>query len=376
MKIIHIITDLNKGGAEFALFRLLKFASENDNLNNHIVVSLTPNGYFENEIEKIGYLVISLDFNKNKFKNCIKLFKIIKKEKPNIIQTWMYHSDLLGGVIGRLLNIKKIYWGIHHSNLSFKANKTTTYFLFKLLSILSYFVPHKIIACSKISIKVHKALGYKDLFIYCPLGYDFSEFDFNQEKRKNLRNSWKVDNNDFLAGIVSRWDSQKDIHNLISAISIVQKNNNSIKYVIVGKNLDFENIDFANLLNKFNLDKSKLIILGQSNDVQSIYSAIDLLMLSSRGEAFPNVLAEAMLCERNCLSTNVGDVPQILSTNNLIVEKENSQEFANGIISAYNLWKNNTFDYYSNGKENRNYIKNNFSISNMYKNYVIAWNLS
>jgi hypothetical protein len=80
-----------------------------------------------------------------------------------------------------------------------------------------------------------------------------------------------------------------------------------------------------------------------------------------------------MLCERNCLSTNVGDVPEILSTNNIIVEKENSQEFANGILSAYDLWNNSRVDYFNNGIKNRNYIKNRFSISNMYKNYQIAW---
>jgi glycosyltransferase involved in cell wall biosynthesis len=267
MKILHIITDLDKGGAEFALFRLLKFARENDKINEHIVISLTPNGYFEDQILKLGYLAISLDFRSKKFYSIKKLFLIINNERPEIIQTWMYHSDLIGGVIGRVLGIKRIFWGIHHSNLSLKANKLTTYLLFKLLSKISYSLPYKIIACSKISIEVHKKLGYKDLFVYSPLGYDFNEFEFNEEKRLSFRNYWSLGSDDFLAGIVSRWDSQKDIHNLISAISIVQRRNYSIKYVIVGKNLDYDNIDFVNLINKFNIDRRSFSKCSSRGDV-------------------------------------------------------------------------------------------------------------
>ena len=117
-----------------------------------------------------------------------------------------------------------------------------------------------------------------------------------------------------------------------------------------------------------------MILLGQTNDVQGILSSFDLKILSSRGEAFPNVLAEAMLCERNCISTRVGDVEEILNHTNWLVNKENSKELSEAILSAYSKWKNNNQLYINNGVSNRNYIISNFSISKMYNNYLNFWN--
>jgi glycosyltransferase involved in cell wall biosynthesis len=373
MKIAHVITDLNKGGAEFALFRLLRYASQSDNLNTHIVVSLSANGYFENEILKLGFKVHSLDFNKNKFANIIKLYKLIKLEKPDVVQTWMYHSDFIGGLVARSLGIKNVLWGIHHSNLTIKANKISTFILIRVLAFLSFFIPKKIVACSKYSIKIHKRVGYKDIFFYSPLGYDFLEFKFNDDKRTFYRNKWKFKNDDFVVGIVARWDSQKDIKNLISAFSMLQEFNTFIKYVIVGNGLNESNADFLDLITSFRINRSNLILEGPTGDVQGVLCGFDLKVLSSRGEAFPNVLVEAMLCERNCLSTNVGDVSEILSNNNWIVDKENSRQLYLAIQSAYEKWKNRNVEYLTNGTSNRLHVVNNFSISKMYNNYTNFW---
>ena len=199
-------------------------------------------------------------------------------------------------------------------------------------------------------------------------------FKFNQEKRSEYRNLWKCTDDFFVAGIISRWDKQKDIDNLIGSISLVQKLNLSIKFVIVGKGLDNTNLELNTLINNFNIQTNNLILLGQTNDVQGILSSFDLKILSSRGEAFPNVLAEAMLCERNCISTRVGDVEEILNHTNWLVNKENSKELSEAILSAYSKWKNNNQLYINNGVSNRNYIISNFSISKMYNNYLNFWN--
>src|SRR5690606_26071038 len=67
----------------------------------------------------------------------LKLARILKKEKPDILQTWMYHADLLGLLAGRLVGIKHILWNIRHSNLDPKINKKQTIMVAKLCSILS-----------------------------------------------------------------------------------------------------------------------------------------------------------------------------------------------------------------------------------------------
>ena len=175
-------------------------------------------------------------------------------------------------------------------------------------------------------------------------------------------------------GIVSRWDSQKDIGNLISAFSMLQGLSALIKFVIVGKGLTKENSDFLDLLTSFRIDMNNLILEGPINDVQGVLCGIDLKVLSSRGEAFPNVLVEAMLCERNCLSTNVGDVSDILCDNNWIVDKEDSRQLFLAMQSAFEKWNNERDSYVENGRLNRKHIINNFSVSRMYENYMSFWN--
>ena len=55
------------------------------------------------------YQFMNSDFKgKIKLKGLIKLYKILKKEKPDVVQTWMYHADLVGGIVSRLAGIKYI----------------------------------------------------------------------------------------------------------------------------------------------------------------------------------------------------------------------------------------------------------------------------
>ena len=46
--------------------------------------------------------------------NIFRLLILIITYNPNIVHTWMYHSNLLGGISSKLLGIKNIYWSIHH----------------------------------------------------------------------------------------------------------------------------------------------------------------------------------------------------------------------------------------------------------------------
>ena len=122
MKILHIINSLKKGGAEGNLYRLCKLNKEKyKNKIDISIVTLINDGYYEIELKKIGIKIISLDLNKkNKFfvffKKILKLRKFVKKYNPNIIQSWMYHSNFVTLFLPRLF-YDKIFWNIRHSEL-------------------------------------------------------------------------------------------------------------------------------------------------------------------------------------------------------------------------------------------------------------------
>jgi hypothetical protein len=133
MKILHIITDLSQGGAQKLLFKLIK----NDTQNSHVVISLMGYGHYKEIFHEMGIVNYALGMNNSLLDliKVIRLFKLIKKEKPSHVQTWMYHCDLLGGIVAKLAGIKKIYWGVVAYNLDASVMKFRSRLIIKLNSL-------------------------------------------------------------------------------------------------------------------------------------------------------------------------------------------------------------------------------------------------
>ena len=112
MKILHIINSLKKGGAETNLYKLLKYDDQKIIKKEIYVISLASDSFFTKKIKNLGHTVYSLDIE-NKYLFFLKIYKIytlIKKINPDIVQTWMYHSCLIGGVLAKFAKCKKIIW--------------------------------------------------------------------------------------------------------------------------------------------------------------------------------------------------------------------------------------------------------------------------
>ena len=108
MKILHIITGLGRGGAETLLYQFCKYDDEYD----HIVISLSGSQDYGIMLRQIKVPLYTLDFSNSKvnLKGLYQLYKLVKKIKPDVIQTWMVHADIIGGLVGRLAGIKNIFW--------------------------------------------------------------------------------------------------------------------------------------------------------------------------------------------------------------------------------------------------------------------------
>ena len=134
MKIIHIINSLKKGGAEGNLYRLCKFHKQKYKNNIEIIIiSLISNGYYEAELKKLGIKIFSLHFNQKKkffkiLKKILNLRNLVKKQNPDIIQSWMYHSNFISVFLPKEF-YKKLYWNIRNAELNTQISKKITIFL-------------------------------------------------------------------------------------------------------------------------------------------------------------------------------------------------------------------------------------------------------
>lgn len=369
MKILHIIVGLKQGGAEETLFKIIK----NDNLNKHVVVSLTDKGIFGEKIKNLNkkLYVLYLEKNINLFYKFYKLFKFIRFENPDVVQTWMHHADLFGGIAAKLAGIKRIYWNLRVAELAPEiklSNKITI----KLCVFLSYIIPTKVISCSKRGISVYQKLGYKDNFVLIPNGFDEEVYYKSHKHGLNLRKKFAIDENVFLVTFIARWDPQKNHIKFFEAFQSILKEHNHIKCICAGRDINYNNFILVNKLKQLNIINSVLLIDEQSN-LNQVYNAADLNILPSKyGEAFPNVIAESMLTGTPCMSTDVGDSINIINSYGWIISGNLEESIFNNLQEILRIKENQ--DYWQNLSDKCiKHIKLNYSINKLINEYNKVW---
>lgn len=372
MKIIHIITGLNLGGAENVLYRLVR---ETSRQNEVIVVSLGDQGILGKNILALGVNVITLNLlSIRHFPAGLSiLYCLIRNERPDVVQTWLYHSDLIGGVVAKIAGVDRIYWNVRNARLSKNELQLHTLVAAKMCAFVSWFVPTRIISCSIKAVEVHSEYGYsRRKFTVIPNGYDLKKYSPDTNQRALIRKELDVPEDCFLIGMVARHDPQKDHNNMFLSLRRLKLFDVPFVCVFVGDEITTENVELWGVVRDLKLENN-VRLLGERNDIPSILNAIDIHVLSSVGEAFPNVLAEAMSCGIPCVTTDVGDARLIVGDTGWIVPAGQSEDLARAMFSAYEDKQNSLTNWCSRKKSCRNRIVSKFSLDKMIENHLAVW---
>ncbi len=330
--ILHLITTLNVGGAEGMLLKLLS-GMNNERFANQ-VVSLTDVGPIGEQILAQGIPVYAL-FMPNGRVNAsglVKLWRLLYTLRPRILQTWLYHADLLGLIFGKLACIKNVCWNIRCSYHDLKKYRSSTKWTIKMCSIFSP-VPDVIIANSYRGREFHVDLGYRaKKWSVIPNGFDLNKFTTDQIARTKLlhelglthrlnKGNDKSNNGNrnppMLIGLIARYDPMKDHSTFIKSACSLLKEKKDAHFVLVGRDIRWENTLLAKDIP--DIWKSHFHLLGERNDVGKITAGLDIATSSSYGEGFPNTVCEAMACEIPCVATDVGDSARIIGATGMVV---------------------------------------------------------
>ena len=131
-KILHIITSLGNGGAEKNLLRLCLA----DKINQNVIVTLKENNFYLKTLKDHRITVINLNILKNPITAFKRLILIIKRIKPKIIMSWMYHACLLIILINKFIDSKIIkIWNIRHSTVVPLKTKLFTYLIARYILV-------------------------------------------------------------------------------------------------------------------------------------------------------------------------------------------------------------------------------------------------
>jgi len=327
---MHVITSLHVGGAEMMLKKLV--TTRKDRGIEDIVVCLTDKGNIGDDLEEKGTLVYYLRIESitSLIKGFIRLFSLIKKHNPAVVQTWLYHSDFIGGLAAKLLG-KKVIWNIRQTKFSSTSKSFLTIVIMRICALLSYVIPNAIICAAEASRLSHIRFGYqKRKFVVIPNGFVKSDLKVTAEQIQEMKQDYRITKNQIVIGTVGRFHIDKDYNNLIKASALLVKKYNHLLFLMVGNNLDNRNQDLVKMLKMRGLyDNYRLI--GKVNNTVQFYSLMDIFCLPSAVEGFPNVLGEAMLMGIPCVATNVGDVTNIIDKCGIIVESGNSEQLADAM---------------------------------------------
>ncbi|MBD1920399.1 glycosyltransferase [Microcoleus sp. FACHB-831] len=367
ISIVFIITGLSLGGAEMMLYKVLSRLDRKQ--FDPVVVSLKCKGTLGDRISDLSIPVYTIGMKPGvpTLSSTWRLVRTVRQLKPDLIQGWMYHGNL-AGQLATITATKPVpvIWNIRHSLNSLYSEKAGTIAVIKFLAKLSNY-PAQILYNSKTSAIHHEELGYKaDKTKIIPNGFDTDLFAPSTAARSSLRTELGITDNEFIIGLMGRYHPQKDHANFLQAAAILLQTSPDIHFVLAGTAISRENTALQDVIETLGITE-QIHLLGERDDMPRLTAALDIASSSScYGEAFPNVIGEAMSCGVPCVVTDVGDSAWIVGDTGRVVPARDPQALAHA-------WKDlidrGAMDREMLGKQARARIIEYFSLGSVVAHY-------
>ena len=335
MRILHIITSLDAGGAQGVLLNILgqlKFKG-----HQQAVISMKLNGELAKQVADLGIPLVEIPFlATNFFRKKSRVDEVVASFQPQIIQSWMYHADFLTIFLSNPRQIP-IVWGVHHTfeNIHRNRLKSLTKLIVRLNAAFSRLTPTRVICCSTSALGSHTRIGYEtSKLVYIPNGIDAERFRPDPQARTLLRQELGLSPRTPLVGYIARYHPQKDHALFFSAANLLLKKQADVHFVLAGDQVETGNPDIKSWM-RLSSAPDHFHFLGKRTDLPMLTAGLDVATLASSGdEAFPLTVIEAMACAIPCVATDVGDVRQMLGPGGRLVPPQAPAALAEGWLSV------------------------------------------
>jgi len=321
MKILHVITNYaGAGGAERALSRVVAGNPQHE----HVIVALMGfSTLYQDTLQRCPGSV-ALGWNLiNTVPVLWRLKCLITEIQPDAIQGWMYHANVFASMVRPWLRHQPpLYWGIRHSLDSPDEESRSTKVALRLSKWLSR-EPDVVVYCAQSGLEKHAQFGFKPRqSLVIPNGVVLPA---HQTARSFHHSPLRV-------GFAGRYHHAKGFPYLFAAIAQIQSQRADIEFCIAGTGVSLDNPEIMALIHEHAIDMSRVELCGHVSDMAAFYQRIDLLLLTSITEGFPNVLVEAMATGVPCVATDVGDARMIIGDSGMVVPRRDVAAIADAVL--------------------------------------------
>jgi len=359
-KVLHVITNFAAvGGAEMMLSRLIQAQPD---CQHYVVALMQINETYQTALQQCA-AHYALHWNGlNTLQSIFKLRKIIQDIQPDVIQGWMYHANVLTTLSTMGLKTKPpVFWGIHHSLASPKEESRSTKIALQLSRYLSSFASG-IIYCAQSALQQHQAFGFRNSQQHViPNGIEIERFQFHSF----------TEHSPLVVGFAGRFHPAKGYPYLVETIARLR--GYPVQFKIAGRGANLNNPELAALFEQYQVSLNQVELLDQVEDMPAFYASLDLFLMTSITEGFPNVLVEAMASGVPCITTDVGDAGLIVADTGYVVPARDIEKLREAIIAYLNLPLDDKLQRQNNA---RSRVEENFTIQAIRQNYLHVWNIA
>jgi len=321
MKVCHVISDLQAGGAERMLERLV-LRTTALGIDNTIVTLRPAEGAIREALEAAGVRVRVFAIQPMSLGALVEvgsLWRWFRRTRPDIVQTWMYHANVVGGLVARAAGRSRVVWNIR-TGAPLQDVKPETLWVARLGAMSARWLSAAIVANAEAGRRAHVALGYPaDRFHVVANGFDVNVHKPDAAARSSLRCELGVPDHAMLIGLVANFRPVKDHSGFLTAAGQLSRHRPDVHFVLAGEGVTPSTSDLVSRIEALRLTH-RVHLLGLRSDTARIFAGLDVLTLNSRREGFPNVLGEAMACAVPCVTTDVGDAALIVGDTGIVVK--------------------------------------------------------
>lgn len=335
LRAMHVITALNVGGAE----RMLKKVATGLDPADIDIVSMVEPGVTGQRLRSLGYDVETLGMARGvpSLAALKKLRRLIVERRPDAVYGWMHHA-YLASTLARfgLKDAPPLLWNVRHSLTDISHEPFQTRAILQVCARLST-IPAAIVYNSHVARKQYAALGFSDArALVIPNGFDIQKFRPDPAARLRLASVFGISGDDPVIAMVARLHPMKSQETLITAFRTALDCGVRARLLLVGEGMDAPPPSIRELI--ATLPEGSVTLASHRTDPESWLPGVDIFALSSRwGEAFPNVLGEAMAGGVPCVATDVGDSAIIIGDTGAIAPPGDASAFAESLLRLLRL---------------------------------------